>query len=109
MKKVALAYMTSLLVIVFCHAVSAEVALNASQGEQAFIKNCAVCHLNGGNVINTAKSLHKKDLAKSGIDRPADIVGNMRNPGPAMPRFDDKAISDKTARAIAEYILKTFK
>jgi cytochrome c6 len=109
MKKVALAYMTALLVIVFCRAMSAEAASNASQGKQAFVKNCAVCHPNGGNVINTAKSLHKKDLAKSGINGPTDIVGNMRNPGPAMTRFDDKAIPDKTARAIAEYILNTFK
>jgi cytochrome c6 len=33
----------------------------------------------------------------------------MRNPGPGMNRFDAKTISDKDAKEIAEYILKTFK
>jgi cytochrome c6 len=33
----------------------------------------------------------------------------MRNPGPGMTKFDKKTISDKEARAIADYILKTFK
>ena len=98
-----------LAVMLFCHALPAAAASAASQGEQAFIKNCAVCHPNGGNTINSAKTLHKKDLAKSGIKKPADIIGNMRNPGPAMIRFDEAAITDKTAQAIAEYILKTFK
>ena len=102
-------YMVMLAVILFCHAVPAAAASTALQGEQAFIKNCAVCHPNGGNIINSAKSLHKKDLAKSGIKKPADIIGNMRNPGPAMTRFDEAAIPDSTAKAIAEYILKTFK
>jgi len=101
--------MAILAVMLFCHAVPATAASTALQGEQAFIKNCAVCHPKGGNIINSVKTLHKKDLAKSGIKKPADIIGNMRNPGPAMTRFDEAAIPDKTAQAIAEYIFKTFK
>ena len=38
-----------------------------------------------------------------------DIVAKMRNPGPGMTKFEKKDVSDKEARAIAEYILKTFK
>lgn len=93
----------------FCHAVPVEAAAEASQGEQAFVKNCGVCHPQGGNIINPAKTLDKKALAANGIREPADIVGKIRNPGPAMTPFDEKAIPDGTARAIAEYILKTFK
>jgi len=63
----------------------------------------------GGNIINPAKTLDKKVLTANGIREPADIVGKMRYPGPAMTRFDEKAIPDGTAKAIAEYILKTFK
>ena len=33
----------------------------------------------------------------------------MRNPGEGMTKFDAKTISDKDAKAIAEYVLKTFK
>jgi cytochrome c6 len=102
-------FMAILAVMLLCHAVPAAAASVASQGEQAFVKNCAVCHPNGGNTINSAKTLHKKDLAKSGIKKPADIIGNMRNPGPTMTRFDEAAIPDSTAKTIAEYILKTFK
>ena len=84
-------------------------AAKVSPGEQAFVKNCAVCHANGGNIINPAKPINKKALETQGMKKPADIVGKMRNHGPGMTRFDEKTIPDKEARAIAEYILKTFK
>ena len=73
------------------------------------MKNCVVCHANGGNIINPAKPINKKTLEANGIRKPADIVRQMRNPGPGMTRFDEKTISDKEGKAIAEYILRTFK
>jgi cytochrome c6 len=109
MRKGYLVCTVMLAVALFCRAVPVEAALEASQGEQAFVKNCSVCHPMGGNIINTAKTLDKKVLTANGIREPADILRNIRNPGPAMTRFDEKTISDETARAIAEYILKTFK
>jgi cytochrome c6 len=81
----------------------------ASPGEQAFMQNCAVCHPNGGNIINPDDTLGKKALAAKGIRTPADIVGKMRKPGPGMTPFDEKAIPEGTAKAIADYILNTFK
>ncbi len=92
----------------FCLYIPAQAA-KASPGEEAFVKNCAVCHVNGGNTINPAKPINKKALEAKGIRKPADIVRQMRNPGPGMTRFDEKTIPDKEAKAIAEYILKTFK
>jgi cytochrome c6 len=109
MRKGYLVCTMMLAVALFCRALPGESAIEASPGEQAFVKNCAVCHPKGGNIINPAKTLDNKALAANGIREPADIVGKMRNPGPAMTRFDEKAIPDGTARAIAEYILKTFK
>jgi cytochrome c6 len=70
---------------------------------------CSSDLLNGGNTINPAKPINKKALEAKGIRKPADIIRQMRNPGPGMTRFDGKTIQDKEARAIAEYILKTFK
>jgi cytochrome c6 len=93
--------------VLICHAAPAP-ASDGSQGEQAFAKNCAVCHPGGGNIINAAKTLHKASLSANGIRGPADIVGKMRNPGPGMTQFDEKTIPDATARAIADYVLKTF-
>lgn len=77
--------------------------------KSAFDKHCVSCHPDGGNVINQAKPIKKADLQKAGIKTWKDIVAKMRNPGPGMKTFSKKDISDKDARAIAEYILKTFK
>jgi len=89
-------------------------ALNAaekkeSDGAKLFQQNCAACHPNGGNSANPALTLHKKDRDAHGVKTANDIVGKMRNPGPGMTRFDAKTISDKDAKEIAEYVLKTFK
>jgi cytochrome c6 len=73
-----------------------------------FDKHCAVCHPSGGNIINKAKPLTKEARTTNGIKSWKDIVAKMRNPGPGMTKFDKKTISDKEAKAIAEYILKTF-
>lgn len=78
-------------------------------GKKEFEKHCAVCHKDGGNIINAAKTLSKKDREASGVKNAKDIIGTMRKPGPGMTAFDKKTISDKEAKAIADYILKTFK
>jgi cytochrome c6 len=78
-------------------------------GAKEFKEHCAVCHPNGGNIINKKKTMKKSDLAASGIKDWKGIVKTMRNPGPGMTKFDAKTISDKEAKAIADYILKTFK
>lgn len=101
-----LAVTVAILFILHGHAVPAS---KATPGEQAFQKNCTVCHKDGGNIINPAKTLHKKDLEANGITKPSDVIAKMRNPGPGMTKFDPKTIPDKTARAIADYVLKTFK
>src|SRR5512135_3428157 len=88
---------------------SASFAEKGKTGEELFKENCAVCHPDGGNIVNPKDTLHKKDLVANKITKPADIVKKMRNPGPGMTKFDKKTIPDKDAKKIAEYILKTFK
>ena len=78
-------------------------------GKHEFQEHCASCHPNGGNIVNPKKTLSKKVLAANGVRTYRDIIGKMRNPGPGMTKFDAKAVPDKEAKAIAEYILKTFK
>ncbi len=77
-------------------------------GEALFKANCAVCHPDGGNIVNPAKTLHKKDRDANNVKTAKDIMHRMRNPGPGMTKFDEKTVSDKDAKEIAEYILKTF-
>ena len=74
-----------------------------------FEEHCSACHPKGGNIIKADKTLSKKVLAANGIKTEKDIIAKMRNPGPGMTKFDEKAIPQVEAKAIANYILKTFK
>jgi cytochrome c6 len=77
-------------------------------GESLFKEHCALCHPDGGNIVNPKKTLHKKDREANKIKTKDDIVHLMRKPGPGMTTFDVKSIPDNDAKEIAEYILKTF-
>jgi cytochrome c6 len=79
-----------------------------SPGEALFMRHCAACHPNGGNIINPDKPLDRASLNRNGITGPADIVAIMRQPGPGMMIFDPNVVSDADAEKIAEYILETF-
>ena len=81
----------------------------AASGEALFKQHCAVCHPDGGNIVNPKRTLHKKDLDQQGIKSREDVVKYLRKPGPGMPAFDAETIADKDAKAIAEYVLKTYK
>jgi len=81
----------------------------AASGEELFKQHCDACHPDGGNIIKPNNTLHKKALEKKGIKNAKGIVKTMRKPGEGMTKFDAKTLSDKDAKAIAEYVLKTFK
>jgi cytochrome c6 len=80
-----------------------------TSGEQSFKTYCAACHAGGGNIVRPAKSLHRKDREANGVTTAADIVRLLRNPGPGMPKFDAKSVPEPEAKAIAEYVIATFK
>ena len=84
---------------------TANTARAAANGEELFKQRCSVCHPNGGNVINPQETLHKGEREVNTVE---EIVGKMRHPGPGMSTFDSKFLPDPDAKAIAEYILKTF-
>ncbi len=97
--------------VVICLSAAYAVAENAAaqSGAALFAANCKVCHPDGGNIINPAKTLHKKDREANHVMTAADIMHIVRNPGPGMTKFDEKTLSDHDAHKIAEYILKNFK
>ena len=80
-----------------------------SSGEAEFRGNCSECHIDGGNIIKSTKTLSEKDRSANGIKTADDIINIMRNPGEGMTRFDNKTLSDSAARNIADYIISTFK
>ena len=77
-------------------------------GKKEFDEHCAACHKDGGNIINAQKTLKKADREANGVKDASDIVKLIRNPGPGMTKFDKKTISNKEAKAIADYIIKTY-
>jgi cytochrome c6 len=89
--------------------ISAKEASREGRGEKLFMKHCSKCHPDGGNIVTATKSLNPKDREANIVKTEEDIVKLMRNPGPGMVKFGKKVISEKDARAIAEYIMTTFK
>ena len=81
----------------------------ARDGEALFRQYCSACHPNGGNVSDPERSLYGSVLKGKHITTAEDIVRIMRNPLSRMIRFDPSTLSDRDARAIAEYVLKTFR
>lgn len=80
-----------------------------ASGEDVFKSKCMACHPNGGNIMKKEKTLSGKNLAANKLHNSKALVKYMRNPGPGMTKFDATALPDKDAKAVAEYILKTFK
>ncbi|MEI6704903.1 MAG: c-type cytochrome [Deltaproteobacteria bacterium] len=78
-------------------------------GELLFKAHCSACHFEGGNIIRSDKTLARKDREKYGVKTANDIVNLMRNPGTGMSTFDKTALADDEAKAVAEYIITTFK
>ncbi len=78
-------------------------------GQALFKEHCALCHEDGGNIINPQKTLRKADLLAHGIKTKADIVRTMRHPGKGMTTWSAAALPDDKAGLIADYIIKTFR
>ena len=78
-------------------------------GEALFKQYCAPCHPDGGNATDPQRTLRASALKANHVTTPSDIVRIMRHPIARMIRFDETTISDQDARAIAEYVLATFK
>ncbi len=109
MKKVPAITVLVMAVSLFAASGFAKETPNGKSGEALFKEHCSMCHPDGGNIINPKKTLHKKDRDANNIKKAEDIVKKMRNPGPGMTKFDKKTVTDKDAKEIAGYILKTFK
>ena len=77
-------------------------AFAAGKGEAVFKEKCSMCHPDGGNIMNPKETL-------KGLKDTKVITTKIRNGGNGMTKFDTKAVSDADAKAVAEYIVKTFK
>ena len=108
MKKM-IVLLVSVLTVFCAGAVASAEKASQDRGETKFKEHCALCHPDGGNVINPKKTLHNADREANNIKTASDIINIMRKPGPGMTAFDEKTISDDEAKEMAKYIFKTFK
>jgi cytochrome c6 len=106
MKKMIL--LVSVLTVCFAGTIVYAEKASKETGEAEFKEHCALCHPDGGNIVNPKKTLHKADREANNIRHEADIVKIMRKPGPGMTAFDETTISDNEAKGIAKYIFTTF-
>ncbi|MGE5239822.1 MAG: c-type cytochrome [Chloroflexota bacterium] len=83
--------------------------VEGQRGEEVFRQRCAACHRGGGNILNPQKTLSRADREAQGLKTADDLVRYMRNPGRGMPVFSEDSLPESDARAVAEYIQKTFR
>ena len=72
-------------------------------GSQIFAQNCAACHINGGNVVNGAKTLKKADLEKYDMYSTDKIITQVKKGKMAMPSFLGR-LSDAQIEDVAAYV-----
>jgi cytochrome c6 len=101
MKKISAVVVLLALAAFASTAVAAEPA-KGDKGEAVFKEKCMACHPDGGNIMNPKATL-------KGIKDPKKIVEKIRKGGGGMTAFDAKTISAADAKAVSEYIIKTFK
>jgi len=78
---------------------------DAANGAKVFSANCAACHMGGGNMVNSQKTLKKDVLEKyemASIEAIATQVTGGKN---AMPAFKGRLTSDQIAD-VAAYVLE---
>lgn len=99
-------------IVIACCAVAASffmftsnaMAGDIAAGSRVFAQNCAACHLNGGNVVNGAKTLKKADLEKYEMYSAEKIINQVTNGKMAMPAFSGR-LSATQIEDVAAYVL----
>ncbi|MFN6518692.1 MAG: cytochrome c6 PetJ [Nostoc sp. CreGUA01] len=89
--------------------ISPALAAETSNGAKIFEANCASCHIGGGNILITQKTLKQEALSKylENYDRDSieAIIHQVRNGKNAMPAFKDK-LSPEEILQVAAYVFQ---
>ncbi len=79
-------------------------AADLQQGAQVFSANCAACHVGGGNVVMSNKTLSQEDLEAYGMNSIEAIVNQATYGKNAMPAFQGR-VTPEQLQDVAAYIL----
>lgn len=80
-------------------------AVTFETGEELFLKNCAVCHIQGSNVIIPEKNLKKEALEENGMNNFNAISYQILNGKNGMPAFGER-LEENEIEIIARYVLE---
>jgi cytochrome c6 len=84
-------------------------AAEISNGAKIFEANCASCHIGGGNILITEKTLKKEALLKYLKNYDSDsieaIIHQVQNGKNAMPAFKDK-LTPEEILDVASYVFQ---
>ncbi|QLE55319.1 c-type cytochrome [Nostoc sp. TCL26-01] len=84
-------------------------AAEASIGAKIFNNNCASCHIGGGNILISEKTLHKEALSKYLENYAEDaipaIIHQVQYGKNAMPPFKDK-LTEQEILEVAAYVFQ---
>ncbi|NET10445.1 MAG: c-type cytochrome [Merismopedia sp. SIO2A8] len=105
MKRLIVALVCLVSLVLFAVPSEAMADGDAAKGASIFTANCAQCHLNGGNVINAAKTLKQADLDANGKNTPEAIITQVTNGNGAMPAFQGR-LSSEDIENVAAYVLQ---
>jgi cytochrome c6 len=73
-------------------------------GAKIFTANCAACHMGGGNVVDSNKTLKKTALEKYGMNDLVAIKNQIMKGKNAMPAFGNKLTAEEIDD-VASYVL----
>ncbi|MEA5574206.1 c-type cytochrome [Calothrix sp. UHCC 0171] len=85
------------------------IAVDVSNGGKIFTNNCASCHLGGGNILISQKTLQKQALSQYldnyNTDSIQAIVSQVTNGKNAMPAFKSK-LSEQEILEVAAFVFQ---
>jgi cytochrome c6 len=106
--KIILTILSAVTVFCLTFAYSA-FASDISTGSKIFNDNCASCHLGGGNILISQKTLQKEALSEYlenySTDSISAIIFQVKNGKNAMPAFRSK-LSEQEILEVAAYVFQ---
>ncbi|TVQ20285.1 MAG: cytochrome C6 [Leptolyngbya sp. DLM2.Bin15] len=103
MKRVIISLLITVCLGLFAVTPSA-LAADIANGAKVFGANCAACHMGGGNVVNSAKTLRKSDLEQYNMASLEAIQVQIQRGKAAMPSFLGR-LTPEQIEDVATYVL----
>ena len=93
-----------LLIIIYLQQPALADTVDGAKGAKIFSKNCAGCHINGGNIIRRGKNLKIRALKKYKMDSVAAISNIVTYGKNNMSAYQDR-LSELEIQSVSTYVL----